>query len=222
VGIRLIQIFEDEWLFKNAQVKGYIQSILNKWDHKIYARECEVDLTKNLTNFMEENHIQGHSGFEGISLIYNGEIVAGISLRRSSQSRMGSPEEGVWELTRYCVKIGYSITGGFKRLLHYFVKKHNPKQIITYSDERWTDGGMYDRNGFKITSEIVPNYTYFKKGTKGPRFNKGSFKKELIGRKFNIEIGEDDKEFTLMKDLCFDWIYDAGKKRWVLDFPPAT
>jgi len=41
-GIRLVHIFEDEWLYKQDIVKSRMKNILNITTNKIYARKCVV------------------------------------------------------------------------------------------------------------------------------------------------------------------------------------
>ena len=62
-GIKLIHIFEDEWLFKKDIVKSRIKNMLQKTDKKIYGRSCEIKEidNKNKDKFLYENHIQGNS-----------------------------------------------------------------------------------------------------------------------------------------------------------------
>ena len=58
-GIRLIHIFEDEWLFKRQIVESIIKSALGIYKQKIFARNCEVKEIddKTFRNFCNENHI---------------------------------------------------------------------------------------------------------------------------------------------------------------------
>ena len=41
-GIKLIHIFEDEWLYKKNIVKSRLKNILGLTENKIYARKCEI------------------------------------------------------------------------------------------------------------------------------------------------------------------------------------
>lgn len=60
-GIRLIHIFEHEWLMKKDIIKSIISSALGIYKNKIYARECEIREvnSKEARIFLEENHLQG-------------------------------------------------------------------------------------------------------------------------------------------------------------------
>src|SRR5699024_10088949 len=61
-GIKLIQIFEDEWLFKKDIVKSKLSHLLGENSNKrVYARKCYIDKITNeeKLQFLERNHIQG-------------------------------------------------------------------------------------------------------------------------------------------------------------------
>ena len=59
-GIRLIHIFEDEWLYKKDIVKSMLTNILGFTDNKIFARKCMLKNVppKDAMQFLDENHIQ--------------------------------------------------------------------------------------------------------------------------------------------------------------------
>ena len=60
-GVRLIHIFEDEWLEKPLIVKSMLSNLLGVTSKKLFARKCivkEVE-SKIANNFMENNNIQG-------------------------------------------------------------------------------------------------------------------------------------------------------------------
>jgi DNA-binding CsgD family transcriptional regulator len=222
-GIRLIQIFEDEWLTRRSQVEGFIRSILNKQENLIGARECGLFKGNNndVRQFFEDNHLQGLSGNIIYYLKFENKIVAGISFKVTNDKRKGATIPGFYELTRYCVKGGWLVKGAFQRLLKAFVRDYTPIKIISFSDKRWSVGGLYNRNGFRIERVDNPNYTYFKVGSKFPRYPKAQFRLEKIKKKFNIDI-TGKHEWELMQSLGYDKIYDCGKYKWVLDFPPKV
>ena len=41
-GIKLVQIYEDEWRDKKEIIKSRLKNLMNFSDYKIYARECEI------------------------------------------------------------------------------------------------------------------------------------------------------------------------------------
>jgi len=87
-------------------------------------------------------------------------------------SKGSKKTEYVWELSRFCIKIGYHIPGISGKLLSYFKKNFKWKEIFSYADRRWSDGDVYYKLGFNLNSITKPNYWYTKDGTKRiHRFN---------------------------------------------------
>lgn len=60
VGVQLIHIFEDEWLYQKNIVKSRLSGLLHK-NQIIFARKCTVQEVSpsDASKFLEENHIQG-------------------------------------------------------------------------------------------------------------------------------------------------------------------
>jgi len=212
-GIRLITIFADEWLTKREQVIGYIKAILKHKDIKrIGARDGIVkpgDPAK-VSEFIKENHIQS------IDIVRNpyvlevdGEIIAAMTFSPSSPERKGYSVPGFWELNRYCVKIGYAVTGGFDRLMSNFVKNNNVTDIVSFSDKRWSQGNMYKNANFVLTDTSLPDYSYVKSGSDTFRKHKSKYRKEKIG----CPDGMTETEATQIMGL--NRIWDCGKDRWL-------
>ena len=96
-GIKLIQIFEDEWLERKEIVLKKIKHILGfNNGEKVYARKCEVkEIDKHKAyEFLEKNHIQGSvDSTVAFGALYKSEIVAVMLLTQES--------DGYWNLTRF-------------------------------------------------------------------------------------------------------------------------
>lgn len=204
-GIKLIQIFEDEWNFKRDICESRILNLLGK-SKRIYARNCEFKQIENdgANNFCLENHIQG-SGIgcnQAYGLYHKDELVSVMTFTKPNISK-GKAKYN-WELNRFCNKMGYSIVGAASKLL----KNSKLSNIISYCDLRWSDGHLYKKLGFKEIRRSKPNYWYIKNGQRKHRFN---YRKDLLYR----ELGQDIpyKEITeseLANFLGLYRIYDAG------------
>lgn len=168
-GIKLIQIFEDEWLFKKEIVKSRLKTILNIDNSLIlHARKCiikEID-NKIKDEFLELNHLQGKD-ISGVRLgaFYNDELVSVMTFCHPKLSRgYKHSNKQVWELSRFCTKIGYRISGVASRLLKYFKNNYVWKEIFSYADRRWSEGNIYYKLGFELEKVTDPNYFYSKDG----------------------------------------------------------
>ena len=203
--IHLIHIFENEWNEKNEIVKDRIKSILGSYDSVIYARQCEIrDISSTVSNnFLEENHLQGKDNSKiRLGLFYKNSLV---SVMTFGKPRFNKKYEV--ELIRFCNKLGYKIIGGASKLLNFFIKKFNPRSIISYADRRYSTGNLYDKLGFKLIGISRPNYFWFKGTLFYTRYQTQKHKlKKLLGDDFNPELSESEN----MISNGFHKIYDCG------------
>lgn len=176
-GIRLIHIFEDEWVKNKDLVKRKLSHILNKSTLKrVFARKLQVKRigTKEAKVFLENNHIQGFCMFSQGFGLYEGEEL--VSLMTFGKNRF--TKDGGLELIRYATS--KNVVGGFSKLLTSF-KRENPEvtSLISYSDKRWSVGNVYEKNGFIKVGESQPSYFYFK-GSILERYHRTIFQKHKL------------------------------------------
>ena len=101
------------------------------------------------------------------------------------------------ELSRFCIAQGINVVGGFSKIL-----PHLPKPIVTYSDNRVSDGKLYEVNGFKFDGFVKPTYEFMKNGER------------LSKRSLEAKVGTNDTQVYTSNG--YYTLYDAGKKRWAL------
>jgi hypothetical protein len=208
-GIKLLHIFEDEWLYKKEILKSIIKGKLNLIENKIYARECEIRLvtSKQSNEFLDKNHIQGSVNSKVRLGLYHNNIL--VSLMTFSKGRviLGGKKTD-WELTRFCNLIDFVVIGAASKLFNFFIKNYEFDKIISYSDIRLFDGKLYSKLNFVRVSQSKPNYWYVKNGMRYYRFN---FRKSKL-----VEQGFDstktEKEIMLERKIYR--IYDCGNIRW--------
>ena len=206
-GIQLIHIFEDEWLFKQEIVKSRIKSILGVIDNKIFARKCIIkDVSfKEAKKFLEENHIQGNCMSKyRYGLYYNNELISIMTFGNKRKNLGSASKEDSYELLRFCNKLNTNVVGGASRLLNHFIKIHNPKEIISYCDRRWSQGNMYEKLGFNFDHYSKPNYFYVVGQKRENRFKYR--KSELIKQGFD----KNKSEHEIMLERGIYRIYDCG------------
>jgi len=174
-NIRLIQIFEDEWILKKEIVENRLKYIFNLGNfEKIHARKCVI---KNIPNkmknkFLEDYHIQGSDNSNVfLGAFYNDELVSVMTFSHGSLSRgVKKSKETVWELSRFCTSYKYSIPGIAGKLLRFFQITNNWDEIYTYADRRWSEGELYEKIGFEFCYNTRPNYWYVKNMNRIHRF----------------------------------------------------
>jgi len=224
-GYKLYHIFEDEWIEKKDIIISKLLQIfkvsLNK--EMIHARKCKlIELTtREKGDFLMKNHLQGNDKSNiYIGAIYNNEIVSVMTFdSKRSMSKKTSDNE--YELNRFCIDRNKIITGIASRILKYFIKKYNPKRIVTFADRRWTPdekNNIYNKLNFDFIGSIKPDYSYFNPYvSRNKRFHKFGFGKQSIKRK-HPEVYDDIKtEWEMMQELGYDRIWDCGKYKYELN-----
>ena len=205
-GVHLLTIFEDEWLYKNEQIKSFISARMGKFDHTVYARKTEFHEInkKESSDFFENYHIQGspNSTLKAYGLYDNDNLISCVSFSKHHRNN----NEIV--LNRLAFKSGIQIVGGASKIISNAIKKIDCDQIITWSDNRWSTGEIYLKCGFEFSGDIRPDYSYV---YKQKRLSKQSQKKSNTGCPKNITEHEWAKQNNLYR------IYDCGKKRWIFN-----
>ena len=204
-GIRLISIFEDEWSSQTAIVKSRLQNLLGKTATKLYARNCTVALipSKAASAFCNATHIMG-AGRSNIryGLYHNSLLVSVMTFSKNNLSRKIT---NTWEINRFSSALDMNIVGGASKLFTAFIRDQNPKSIISYADNRWSNGNLYKALGFKQTKTGSPNYWYVQPN---------------IGRihRFNLrKTVNDDQSLTEYENRLaqgYNRIWDCGSTKW--------
>lgn len=215
-GIKLIQIFEDEYVLHKDVVKSKLKHIFNLDSDKprIYARNCNVYEIDNKTanTFLDRFHIQGGSKstvYLGAYEIYNTKkLLAVMSFRKYGPDK--------WELTRFASDYNLVFVGIGGKMFKYFVKNYNPVEVKSFADRRWTinQENLYTKIGFEFDGYVPPNYTYYnEKVARLKRFHKFGFRKKILSKKHNLQLSMTELEMT--KQLGYDRIWDCGLIRYV-------
>jgi hypothetical protein len=210
-GIRIINIWEDDWLNKSEIVKSQIKNWIGLNQEKVWARKCEVrkvESKEEIRNFLENNHIQGYvSSSLKLGLYYNNELVSLMTFDHFEGRK--SMDESEWNLSRFCNKINKSVVGGASKLLNYFEKEYRPKRIISFADKSWSNGELYYKLGFNLIYESYPNYHYI---IEDKRSNKQKWKKSNL-----IKMGFDPSltESKIMEENFGSYkIFDCGQLKF--------
>jgi hypothetical protein len=215
-GIKLIQIYEDDWTYKQEIIKSMIMNCLKMTINKIYARKCiikEID-NKTTKEFLNNNHLQGNVNCKiKIGLFYNNELVSLMSFSKNRINLNQKHTDKCYELIRYCNKLNTNVIGGATKLFKYFIENHNPKNIITYADRSFSQGLLYKTLGFSFIHKTQPNYFYVVNKIRKNRF---LFRKDiLIKEGFNSNNTE--KEIMLERKIYR--IYDSGSLKFIYQIP---
>jgi len=210
-GIRLIQIFEDEYLNKKEIVFDKLKHILGCNDgEKIYGRKCEIKeiSKKECSFFMQKNHIQGYSKSNVcIGCFYKNELIGSMCFLKDYKNSDN------WELNRFSTKLNTNCIGCGGKMLSFFLKKYNPSEIKSFADVRWVDSNnnFYEKLGFIKDLILKPDYKYIKLGM-CERVHKFNFRKSKICKLFNSDNLKSESE--IMNDNGYYKIWDCGLIRY--------
>jgi hypothetical protein len=218
-GIRLIQIFSDEWINKRNIVENKLKSIIIKEKTKrTYARNCtvkEID-AKTKNQFLNQHHIQGEDRSQiKLGLFYKDELISVMTFS-NPRTALGAKvkTKGKYELSRFASK--QYVVGGANKMIRFFTRLYTVNEIYSYSDNRWTDpkNNMYLNIGFTYDKTSEPNYFYTKDYQ--IRYHRYNFNKHKLK-----EMGADvatKTEKEIMKELGYTRVWDCGTTRYSLKF----
>lgn len=212
--LHLITIYPDEWNTRQKQCCNYLKSVLHIHDQKIHARKCIIRVIepKLGREFFRKHHIQGTNrlGIIFFGLFNKEEMVGVMSLGR--HSRQGHDDECI--LDRMCFKDGIQVNGGASKLFAVatnWTYDNGYKSIVSFSDNRWSLGKVYEAMGFELDDELVMDYSYYSIDEPLIRLSKQSQKKNVS----NCPEGMTEMQWATKRGLARIW--DCGKKRWVYE-----
>ena len=214
-SIRLIHIFEDEWVEHEEIVKSKLKHILGCVNDmpKTFARKCIVNEIDNqiAKSFLEKNHIQG---FERSSVylgcFYENNLVGVMTFKRERK------DSDKWELTRFATDISKHCIGVGGKLFKYFVRNYNPSEVKSFADRRWSSTlkeNLYDKLGFMVDNVLKPDYHYV---VGKQRLHKFGFRKQILLKRYpNHGLTENMTEHEMCQKLGFQRIYDCGLIKYI-------
>jgi hypothetical protein len=226
-GIRLITIYESEWKQHNYAIRRLLRNAIGKSKGKLMARKCELRKVehKDAVAFYDKYHPQGGAGAGAhYGLYWNDKLVACMRFTLGANDR-GNNKNRVWTLTRYATRI--TVAGGASRLFKAFVSEHKPKEVKSFSDNRYFGGGMYEQLGFTLQEETAQDYQVWH-----PRLGllpKSAWQRRQI-QTIAARLGKDtdfdhETDPRTERDMTYllggRRIYDCGKKRWVWRLDPT-
>ena len=209
-NIQLIQIWEDDWNSKKDIIKDILKSKFG-YNKIIFARNCIVKPIDSKTSkeFLDKYHIQGNVNSSiRIGLFYCDELIEVITIGKLRNFMKSKSMDGEYELYRLCTKGGYSVVGGFSKLLKYFERNYNPNKIITFANLDFSYGDVYEKNGFNLEKITSPNYTWSIHQT---RYNRVNFMKHIISTDDNKDLTESE----IMHNCGYFKVYDSGNVKYI-------
>lgn len=199
-GIRLIHIWEHEWL--NPQMQAKLKMLLKiatgNAETKIYARQCEIKQISNQQARIlnEANHLQGHRNAQvTYGLFYKNKLVQLMSFSKAKYNK-NLKTDSAWEIIRGCPGSNNIVIGGVSKLLKHFIADYQPEEIFSYCDFNKFDGRSYEKAGMKFIGYTGPDLKYLLPDG------------EVINR--------NPKRYKELKDRQFYRLWGAGSLKYIL------
>jgi hypothetical protein len=174
----------------------------------VLGEQCEVILmdSDQARSFIINNDLgYGVESQVYVGLQFNSEVVSVMGF--NVNSRHGT---NFSELTHYCSK--GRVVGGASKILKNFMNMYPDHSIVSYSDNRYSDGGLYETLGFELESSDNVSYGYIRFGS-DEVVNRFNFTKYKLTEMASYR--EDLSETQIMDLEGYFRVYDAGKKTWI-------
>lgn len=158
-GIRLIQIFSDEWEHKKAIVKSILKGALELNNHVLTEPYVITHNERTCRKFFQETCLSGWKKAEVTYYAYTDNIdkpIAAMSFNRINNSKRE------WKIERTSYDLDLYIPQVTQKLLDAFVQDYDPLSITAHSDRRWFSGKSFLRYGFAVKSATAPRCWFTK------------------------------------------------------------
>lgn len=197
-GIRLLQFWDSE-LTDNFDLCVAMVKAITGGNSKVGARQCVLGVVSSAhaKAFMTSNHLAGFRPGTHTGLWRDGALLA-VATYGSSYFR-----KDCVELIRFASLQGVTVVGGFGKLI-----KAIPGTLVSYSDNRYSRGGVYAASGFRLDRDGAPTPWYTKDGV-------SLYHRSSIIKKAHPELTQRE---SAAKDGWLT-VWDAGQRTWVRPSP---
>lgn len=186
---------------------GLVPSVYGR---KTVVRDISYSESKS---FLDKWHLQGGI-LQGESKgLFEKETLIGVMVVGPCVSSRGSHGVGLLELRR--MAFSKRVVGGASKLFKSYDLEG--KNVISFSDNRWFDGGVYKALGFNLVKELAPDYCYVHNGR---TYHKANFRKSLLQVKENFIFDWNLTERENCLANGYYQLFDCGKKKWEFNTPP--
>src|SRR5271157_1061722 len=202
-NIRLLQVYQDEWSRKKEIIKAQIQELLSvapKLRVNPIFEAIPSKTPSEARSFLDSHHYLGAAG--GCLTI--------LARHPKSKEIIGvwvfmKREAGTVLWHRACWDHRYKAWNPHEKALRMampILKGTGFRRMITFADNRFHTGEMYEKIGFRFEKEIPPDYYY----------TDGKVRKSKYALRVKAGVDEVDNAAA----MGWHRIWDSGKKRFSL------
>lgn len=212
LGIRLLHIWEDQFLQRQAVVRSVIANACGR-SQRIGGRLSSVQTISSAAanKFLDQNHLAGHvRGTVNLALVYQEQIVAVMSFGRQ---RFAKTSPGHWEIYRFASLAGTQVQGGAHKLFQAFLQQYSPDSVAAFADASLGGGDVYLKIGMIEQPRTLP--AYFWANTQFPnRLSRFRTQKHKLQQLLGDEYDEGLSEEANMKRLGWFKLWDCGSRKF--------
>ena len=206
-GYTVLSVYADEWEGRKQAVKSLIANRIGKSvKNRVRPHDCEVAYLSpsNARTFHEANHYDGFVGAKWhVAVKYGGVVVACMSI--GTPTRQAGRE---LQIHRMSSDGSCAVMGVWSFLLKRWAHDCNINSVVsTFSDNRLSEGNVYQRVGMTHVGDVAPDY-YWVKGNR--RFHKSAL------RKTDAEKLTGKTEEALRIAQGYRKLWDHGKRKWAM------
>jgi hypothetical protein len=213
-GWRVVFLWEDDWVHRRAACESYLRALLRPDLLPLSnARDCDIVKLSNVdaAAFLDDVHIQGRAFHGDWYGLVNGSLHAVMGMARTRA--VFDHSERV-ELLRYA-SVG-RVRGGASRLLKRFVDE-GATEIVSFSDNDYFEGGMYEAIGFRHDGDNQPDYMPVWSGRRRHKsFTQRRRLAEMAGRGLIVFNEETMTEAECLRTNNIRRCWNSGRRRWLL------
>lgn len=222
LGIRVIHVFEHEWIGKSDLIVKRIKHIVgeNKTSKRIYARKCDIRIVSNKkdkSELLNNNHVQGNDNASlSFGAYYEDDLVAIMTFTKSRVFMKEKKTNKIkWELSRFATDTNYIVVGIASKLLNYFKQNYDWDEIYSFADLRWSDisNNVYETLGFKRKTHYSKSYHYIVDGEYKHRWN---YQKAQLKKMFPDQYNHRLTEYQNMLEFGYDRVWDSGILKYTM------
>lgn len=230
-GIRLYHIWEDT---PEPLARSIIAAKIGR-SERVYARKLEFTDKPDraeMGRFFANNHVDGNNAQAQYYFALtgaDGRIYCGISLLKRRIQRSGKYQ---WEIGRFANLQGYTVVGGYSRLLGHAIallRRLGATTLVSYCNRDLSPDPaetFYAKYGFELIGDSGPIYWYVSQRAIeiNGRTYKGRISRQTVQKHkllyhyatHGLPVGPDDTERTLAERLGLLPNYNSGNFRFEL------
>ena len=208
LGIRLLHVFEDEWLSRRGAIESVIADAIGIKGVEMDANECEI--RKISCTVASEFYIENSPLYGGrktrmnYGMFHGNELVYAMSF---STSKFNSSFK--YQLVSLASKKSCHIQGAERKIIDEFKKEHQSKSIVFYSDRRYLSREQLYFIGMKYLKSTHVNYYWTHSQKRFSRNQVVHHVIDIVGEGYNPNLSvEENMVFAGWKKI-FDCGFDV-------------